>query len=93
MKKQHHKKTFASSVTNMTTGLKVLELKFYDSGGGDSGMEGQEIDSANENEMETLLREPMKLRVVVLENMRRREKAFNAILGFSGLKWQSLQDG
>lgn len=29
--------------------------------------------------------------VIVLEAMRDRDKAFNAILGFSGLKWQNLQ--
>jgi len=29
--------------------------------------------------------------IVVLENMRGRDKAFNAIIGFSGMRWQSLQ--
>jgi len=29
--------------------------------------------------------------IVLLENMRGRDRAFNAILGFSGLEWQNLQ--
>lgn len=29
--------------------------------------------------------------VVVLENMRGRDKAYNAVIGFSGLRWQHLQ--
>jgi hypothetical protein len=33
----------------------------------------------------------MGAEVVVLENMRGRDKAFNAILGFSGVRWQHLQ--
>lgn len=30
-------------------------------------------------------------RAVLLENMKERDKAFNAIIGFSGLRWQNLQ--
>jgi hypothetical protein len=30
-------------------------------------------------------------RMVVLENMRDRDKAFNAVVGFSGCRWQCLQ--
>jgi hypothetical protein len=33
----------------------------------------------------------MGAEVVVLENMRGRDKAFNAVLGFSGVRWQHLQ--
>jgi hypothetical protein len=33
----------------------------------------------------------MDAEVVVLENMRERDKAFNALLGFSGVMWQHLQ--
>jgi hypothetical protein len=33
----------------------------------------------------------MDAEVVVLENMRGRDKAFNALLGFSGVRWQHLQ--
>jgi hypothetical protein len=33
----------------------------------------------------------MDAEVVVLENMRERDKAFNALLGFSGVRWQHLQ--
>lgn len=32
-----------------------------------------------------------KPRAVLLENMKERDKAFNAIVGFSGLRWQNLQ--
>lgn len=32
-----------------------------------------------------------EVEVVLLENMRRRDKAFNAIIGFSGVRWQHLQ--
>ena len=30
-------------------------------------------------------------RAVLLENMKERDKAFNAIIGFSGLRWQNIQ--
>jgi hypothetical protein len=29
--------------------------------------------------------------IVTLENMRGRDKAFNSVIGFSGLRWQNLQ--
>jgi len=35
--------------------------------------------------------EILGLKTIVLENMRERDKAFNAILGFSGVRWQCLE--
>jgi hypothetical protein len=29
--------------------------------------------------------------ILLLENMRERDKAFNTVIGFSGLRWQHLQ--
>lgn len=32
-----------------------------------------------------------RMDTIFLENMRGRDKAFNALIGFSGLRWQHLQ--
>lgn len=37
--------------------------------------------------------QPRKVETVLLENLTERDKAFNTIIGFSGLKWQNLQGG
>jgi hypothetical protein len=57
-------------IAKFTTGLDKLELVFR----GEKGRVG--IQSIEKEDTET----------VVLENMRRRDKAFNAIVGFSGVR-------
>ena len=68
------------SLTRLTRSVDKLELKFR----------GQQDDDGNLAQLLGQSREE-SLDVIMLENMRDRDRAFNAILGFSGLRWQCLQ--
>ena len=76
MSKQHTRSSILSPVAKVTTGMDKLELWFRGEGGS-AGMHG--------------MGEKGHARSVLLENMRGRDKAFNAVIGFSALKWQHLQ--
>jgi len=76
MSKRQTRSTILSPLAKVTTGMDKLELWFR-------GQEG----SASMYDMG----EKGNARMVVLENMRDRDKAFNAVVGFSGCRWQSLQ--
>ena len=74
--KRQTKSSILSPLAKVTTGMDKLELKFRGENSGAGMGDIREKDSA---------------KVVLLENMRGRDKAFNAIIGFSGLRWQHLQ--
>jgi len=76
MSKRQTRSSILSPLAKVTTGMDKLELWFRGSDGG-TGMH-----SMGEKEC---------AQVVVLENMRGRDKAFNAVVGFSGVRWQHLQ--
>lgn len=75
MSKRATKSTMLSPLAK-TLGLDNLELKFNGTQGEDS------IYPRGKGEHS---------QVMVLQNMKERDKAFNAVVGFSGLKWQCLQ--
>jgi hypothetical protein len=76
MSKRQTRSTILSPLAKITTGMDKLELWFTDEQGS-VGMHG--------------MGEKSNARMVVLENMRDRDKAFNAVVGFSGCKFQCLQ--
>jgi hypothetical protein len=76
MSKQQTHASILKPLAKVMTGLDKLELLFRG-----EGREGDMHDMRVKENTET----------VVLENMRGRDKAFNAIIGFSGMRWQSLQ--
>ncbi|KAE8441809.1 hypothetical protein EG329_004262 [Mollisiaceae sp. DMI_Dod_QoI] len=76
MCKRQTRSSILSPLAKVTTGMDKLELRFRGSEGG-TGMHGMGEQEGAE--------------IVLLENMRERDKAFNAIVAFSGLRWQHLQ--
>lgn len=76
MSKRQTRSSILSPLAKVTTGMDKLELKFRDENRG-ARMHG--------------VRDKEGAEVVTLQNMRGRDKAFNAVVAFSGLKWQSLQ--
>ncbi|KAL3417389.1 hypothetical protein PVAG01_11389 [Phlyctema vagabunda] len=70
--------TKQNSSLNMVAGIKKLELRFW----------VPVPASGHKNEVGD---EGKEVRIL-LGNMRERDKAFNAIIGFSGLRWQALQE-
>lgn len=76
MSKRQTRSSILSPLAKVTTGMDKLELWFKGEEAG-AGVHGM-----GEREC---------ARYVLLENMRGRDKAFNAVVGFSGLKWQCLQ--
>lgn len=76
MSKRQTHASVLKPLAKVVTGLDKLELVFR----GENGSAG--IHSMGQQE---------DAETVVLDNMRARDKAFNAILGFSGLRWQNLQ--
>ena len=77
MSKRQTHASVLKPLAKVTMGLDKLELLFRGEGGGGADVHDTGLDENAEP--------------VVLENMRRRDKAFNAIIGFSGLRWQNLQ--
>lgn len=76
MNKRQTHASVLKPLVKVTTGLDKLELVFR-------GLKGGAVmHSMGEKE---------DAEVVILEKMRGRDKAFNAILGFSGVRWQCLQ--
>ena len=73
-----------------TTGLDKLELRFKNEGWQDGGdnSEGRGRVEGNDGRRGG---GSLEDKVVMLENMKGRDKAFNALIGFSGLRWQHLQ--
>ncbi|KUJ18508.1 uncharacterized protein LY89DRAFT_582089 [Mollisia scopiformis] len=76
MSKRQTRSSVLSPLAKVTTGMDKLELRFRGKGGG-AGMHG--------------MGEQEDAEIVLLENMRRRDKAFNAVVAFSGVRWQHLQ--
>lgn len=76
MSKRQTRSSILSPLAKVTTGMDKLELWFRGEGG-----------TAGMNDMGEVGRARRK----VLDNMRGRDKAFNAVIGFSGLRWQHLQ--
>lgn len=76
MSKQQSRFSRLMPVGKVTTSLDKLELRFR-------GMEG----GAGMHQMG----EREHAEIIVLDNMRGRDKAFNAIIAFSNLRWQHLQ--
>jgi hypothetical protein len=76
MSKQQKRSSILSPLSTVTAGTDKLELIFRSKEGG-AGMQAMSEKECAE--------------VVLLENMRGRDKAFNAVVGFSGLRWQCLQ--
>ncbi|TVY55057.1 hypothetical protein LCER1_G007475 [Lachnellula cervina] len=74
--KRQSRSSILSPLAKITTGMDKLELWFNDAGAS-AGMHGMG-DMGNATP-------------VLLENMRDRDKAFNSVIGFSGLRWQHLQ--
>lgn len=73
---KHQNSSILSPLDNLTMGSDQLELTFR------SACPGNEILRMDpENGVDT----------VILENVRDRNKAFNALIGFSGLRWQHMQ--
>jgi len=76
MSKRQSPSSILSPLAKITTGMDKLELCFRRKAEG-PGM--ARISDKDDGE------------VLLLENMRGRDKAFNAIIGFSGVRWQHLQ--
>jgi hypothetical protein len=76
MSKRQTRSSILSPLAKVTSGMDKMELIFTN----ENGVTGQ----LDRNKMVTT-------EVVLLENMRDRDKAFNAIIGFSGVRWQHLQ--
>jgi hypothetical protein len=76
MSKRQTRSSILTPLAKVTTGMDKLELRFRGREGG-AGMHGM----GEQEEAESVL----------LENMRGRDKAFNAIIAFSGVRWQHLQ--
>lgn len=76
MSKQQTRSSILNPLAKITTGMDKLELWFRGEDGG-AGLHGM---GENDNAQK-----------VVLENMKERDKAFNAVIGFSGVRWQNLQ--
>jgi hypothetical protein len=76
MSKRQTRSSILSPLAKVTTGMDKLELWFRSEESG-PGMHH--------------FGEEKHAKCVLLENMRGRDKAFNAVIGFSGLKWQCLQ--
>ena len=77
MSKHHMSTNMLSPVAKLTSTEDKLVLKVRVPGKQTEHMQG----FGEQHEMHT----------IVLENMPGRDKAFNAIIGFSGLRWQNLQ--
>lgn len=77
MSKHHESTNILSPVTKLTGTEDKLILKVRVPGRQTENMQG----FGNQQDMHT----------IVLEKMPNRDKAFNSILGFSGLRWQNLQ--
>jgi len=76
MSKRQMTSSILSPLAKVTTGMDKLELRFRGPSDG-AGMRGMgEREHAD---------------IVMLENMRGRDKAFNSVIGFSGLRWQHQQ--
>lgn len=76
MSKRQTHASVLKPLAKLVTGLDKLELVFKG--------EGRSVDIQS-------LGADEHAEIMVLENMRGRDKAFNAILGFSGVRWQNLQ--
>lgn len=76
MSKRQTRSSILSPLAKVTTGMDKLELRFRPEGGW-AGVHGTaKVDGPQ---------------VVLLENMRERDRAFNAVIAFSGVRWQHLQ--
>lgn len=73
---KHQNSSILSPLDKITMGADQLELTFRSDKPG-NGVLRMDL----ENEVD----------VITLENVRDRDKAFNALIGFSGLRWQHLQ--
>jgi hypothetical protein len=78
MSKRQTRSSILSHIAEVVTGMDKLGLWFRGREGG-SGMH-----SMGEQE---------HVEVVILENIKEMEKGFDAMIGFSGVKWQHLQRG
>ncbi|PVH70925.1 hypothetical protein DL98DRAFT_472213 [Cadophora sp. DSE1049] len=76
MSKRQTRPSILSPLAKVTTGMDKLELRFRRRVGVAGRPSVGEMDDVE---------------VLLLENMRGRDKAFNAIIGFSGVRWQHLQ--
>lgn len=76
MSKRQTHSSILSPLVKVTRSMDKLELMFRGKGEGASMPEMGEREDAE---------------VVLLENMIGRDRAFNAVVGFSGMKWQHLQ--
>lgn len=76
MSKRHTRSSVLSPLAKVTTGMDKLEVVFRGADGGTGLHDMGEMGTPE---------------VVLLENMRGRDKVFNAIIGLSGLRWQHLQ--
>jgi hypothetical protein len=76
MSKRQTRSSILSPLAKVTTGMDKLELRFR-----------AEDVATDVNGMQKVDRSE----VVLLENMRGRDKAFNAVIAFSGVRWQHLQ--
>ncbi|KAH7400410.1 hypothetical protein BKA64DRAFT_481465 [Cadophora sp. MPI-SDFR-AT-0126] len=76
MSKRQTHSSILSPLAKVTSGMDKLELRFR----GNFGVAGVPG-----------IGEMVEEEVLLLENMRGRDKAFNAIIGFSGVRWQHLQ--
>lgn len=76
MSKRQTRSSVLSPLAKVTTGMDKLELRFRGVEGG-AGMHG--------------MGERENAEIVLLENMRGRDKAFNSVIAFSGVRWQHLQ--
>lgn len=76
MSKKQTRSSILSPLAKVTTGMDKLELRFRGREGG-AGMHG--------------MGEQEDAKIVLLENMQGRDKAFNAIIAFSNVRWQHLQ--
>ena len=76
MSKRQSPSSILSPLAKITTGMDKLELLFRREAEAPGMARISEKDDGE---------------VLLLENMRGRDKAFNAIIGFSGIRWQHLQ--
>ncbi|TVY39143.1 hypothetical protein LOCC1_G007326 [Lachnellula occidentalis] len=75
---KRHARSVLNPLAKITPGMDKLELWFND--------EGPQAEMPGMDGMKNAT-------PVLLQNMRHRDKAFNAVIGFSGLRWQHLQKG